>query len=66
MKTVQTAPVLTLDSVDVERRLTELIGPIGEQLFAEVQHLPIAEQRKVLLERLQAFGVADEVLEGFR
>lgn len=58
--------VETVDSVDLERQLTELIGPIGAQLFAEVQHLPIVEQRKVLLERLQSFGVAEETLQTFR
>ena len=56
----------SVDSADLERQLTELIGPIGAQLFAEVQHLPIVEQRKVLLERLQSFGVAEETLQTFR
>ena len=55
-----------VDSADLERQLTELIGPIGAQLFAEVQHLPIVEQRKVLLERLRSFGVAEETLQTFR
>ena len=56
----------SVDSADLERQLTELIGPIGAQLFAEVQHLPIVEQRKVLLERLRSFGVAEETLQTFR
>ena len=55
-----------VESADLERQLTELIGPIGAQLFAEVQDLPIGEQRKVLLERLQSFGVAEDVLQTFR
>ena len=65
MEKVQPAPEPNLGSADIERRLMELIGPIGEQLFAEVQHLPIAEQRKILLERLQSLGVAEEVLKDF-
>jgi len=66
METAQMAAAPNLASADVERRLTELIGPIGQQLFAEVQHLPLGQQRKALLERLQAFGVADDVLAAFR
>ena len=65
MEKVQPAPEPNLGSADIERRLMELIGPIGEQLFAEVQHLPIGEQRKILMERLQSLGVADEVLKAF-
>lgn len=54
---------LTSDA-DLVRRLKQLVGPIGEELLQELQHLPLQEKRQQLVERLRAFGVAEEVLRG--
>ena len=50
--------------VDLGLRLKELVGPIGEELLRELRHVPLEEKRQQLVERLRAFGVAEEKLRG--
>ena len=50
--------------VDLGLRLKELVGPIGEELLRELRHVPLEEKRQQLVERLRAFGVAEEELRG--
>lgn len=67
---LQQAPSVAVKEValadDLKRQLIELVGPIGEQLFAEVHHLPAQQRRLQLVERLRSFGVAEEVLRDLR
>ena len=52
--------------VNLERRLNELVGPIGSQVLHELSHLPTQERRRQLVERLRSLGVTEELLQGFR